>query len=455
MSIDQLVARFSNPDIETPNDPYHILNFQYPAVNLLPPGEAFYVDPPQNIPLRDKPPRNPKLLGMLDVNSYTMIPTASNPEPARGSKPHEELMTAVGRLSFYSGTSSLKIVSWWDESYNVEAVAYRFRLDHQMNEEWHVGREFFLSSKDMCALLAHAGEYQWIRLVKHLTSRESDRAYYHVLSNMRSVESQWEDPNFWFEDWGARSHVRVAEVFRSKFVYKSRKWVNTVEAAEVEMKCGHIATVPRALFDNPTVEACFAAKCQWCFKPILDERDAEQYMIREETRMTAEFLKENQLWVKLDHEIEDGKFSFDAHELFTALEMSLRSLSPPRGACPPGFSFGAYPATKAILKAFRSDFENSEDAFEATGKLLIFHLYQKAVRTKLGSSEVPLGQAVRRPGFDEELNFWLRRAVNLTIASCKVKSQESEDSILQAMGAMNLQGATVGSIGELFEKMGI
>lgn len=453
MSIEELLSRLSNLDVDTPDEPYHVLNFQYPAEELLPEDVPPHLVPPRNMASRNQPPDGPRLLGMTDFSIYSMISSMSNPEPIRGVREHERLLSAVGELSRVQGTSVLKIVQYLDTQSERGEIFCRVRLETTTSSGFQIVRSFELNIREMNALRDHLYDYQGLRLLEHLIFCESDRAWYHVQANLRSIP-MWEYEENWIEWWATDLDKDFGKTFRNQFVYlRPQQGSDSREVIELGTRCGHSVTVDRVAFESITLEDCISANCQRCGKPILDDDTREDLKTRYDTEKAVEFIKKNELWIRLDHDIVDGEFAFAADEVLAALELSLRSFTPPRLACPPGFSFGDYPATKAILENFRVNFEDSEDILRTTGKDLARRLYQTAMNTTIGSSTVPIGQVVRRPRFKEDLEFWLRRAVNLANASCNKKAEE--ESLLEAMSELNLQGASVGSIERLLVGMGI
>ncbi|KAF2167156.1 hypothetical protein M409DRAFT_22585 [Zasmidium cellare ATCC 36951] len=461
MSVDELLSRFSSLEMEASAETYHILSLHYLARELLPSDTECYMCGPRNVCQRNRPPADPRLLGMLDYSFNTMISTSTRQEPICGQREHEKLLAAVADLSQFPGESVLKIASYFDDR-EFLCVVYRFRLQSATVNKFESTREFELNTNEMNALRSHWTEHPWTRLVDHLISRESDRAYYHVQEGVSPWEAYREEEEWleqpWREQWAVRQIPDVIEAFRSNLFHAdTEEKLKAVGVAELHTHCDHSITITRDAMEVLTPESCLAAKCPSCGKAIMTDYVVNEIRVSQESEKAVAFKKENKLWIRLDHRIVDGEFSFDADEIFTALEMSLRSLTPPKMACLPGYSFGDYRATKAVLEGFRDHFEDSDDVFEVTGIELAEHLYRTAMETKIGSSTIPLGQAVRRPRFKEDLEVWLRRAVNLAIASCRRKLEASmdEESMLKAMGGFDLGGGSVESIGAMFMRMGI
>ncbi|KAK4493785.1 hypothetical protein PRZ48_014970 [Zasmidium cellare] len=456
MSLDQLMNRLDCRNTDTRQNPYHILHYQFPAPELLPPGAKLHLEPPRFVAQRNRPPiSDPLALGMLDTAFYTMIPTASDPTIVRGQGKSQELLTAVEALSHFPGTSLLKISAHLNDTNGQQNIGYRFRLESETNNGFKVTKDFELDSIEMGRLREAPPEHRWVGLIDHLINRETDRAYMHVRSNMDIHHPGVSLDQMHAMGFGVDKKLDVVEVFKNSLVQLKSDTNN--RQIELGTRCGHSLTIDRVAFENIADEDCFSATCPQCKTSIIDDDTLAKVKVSQASEEVAVFRKNTYLWTRLDHEIPPGEFNFKAEELWPALEMSYQSLSPPALACLPVFSFGFYPATKAILKTFRSKWQDSLVDSDMFARELADSLFGIAMDTKMGSSEEPLWDAVYRPHFERDLRFWLRRAVNLSIASSRwrVEGPAEEDSLIEAMEGLNLQGASVASIGAMFEKLGL
>ncbi|EME88451.1 uncharacterized protein MYCFIDRAFT_83918 [Pseudocercospora fijiensis CIRAD86] len=439
-------------DTETP----HVLNFHYPACELLPASAQFPIlEVPKDVAYRDQPPQDHQLRDAFSTNFYVLLPPETRQQRLVTPDSHTGLITAVENLCTVQGSSSLRFVAAFDSSKG--AVVWRYLVTYHSGA-MEFKQRFELTSVQQAVLLRLAGTYKWIRMLEHLICRESDMAFYHVWDNLQKaypdadLEAEALD---WDAEWASAIKRTPGDLLNDRLA-SSNTFVDLSGKGVVKavLPCGHISPINLAGLKIMTANECLASKC-FCDSEILTDQDMREIAIKHEIDVCrANFLKRNLLWKKLDICInKQSVVTFTHSTILLALDATLDSLKAPKSIIPRSMCFANSYHARKLATRFKLRFNGpSQPEASTVGDLLAFLLDEAT--SALGGDE---GLHLLPPGIAAFVRQWIKRAVNF-LDLCRCDQQGKDHNALHQHGERFFyrcsgQQSNQESIDELLEKM--
>ncbi|KAF7197608.1 hypothetical protein HII31_01111 [Pseudocercospora fuligena] len=439
-------------DTEAP----HVLNFHYPACELMPAGSQFPIlEVPKDVAYRDQPPQDHQLRDVFSTSFYVVLPFEDRQQRPTSPNSQTGLITAINNLCTVRGSSSLRFVAAFDAS--KRAVVWRYLLTYK-SDSMDFKQRFELSSVQQAVLLRLAGSYKWIRMLEHLVCRESDMAFYHVMENLQVV---YPDVDLkaeildWDAEWASAAQNTPGDVLRNRLA-QCNTFVDLSgeDVVKVVLPCGHIFPINLANLKNMTATECLECKC-FCGSEILTDPDAREIAINYEIDVRrASFLKQNRLWKELDTRItKQSLITFTHSTLLLALGATLDSLKAPKSIIPRSMCFAHSYQAKKLVARFEARF-NAPNQPETTNVRDLLAVLLDEARFALGGDE---GLQLLPPGMTAFVCQWTKRAVNF-LDLCRCDQPGKDHHGLHQHGErflyqLQVQQNTEESIDELLEKM--
>lgn len=409
--------------------PGHILAFEFPAVDLLPPNTHVRIGKPFNIERRRQPDAN-SLHPDLGTEFFTIL----QPENTRSSASpldHEgsdRPIQAINSLRDTPGCSRLRVVIFnTKNTSSSDNLIVRFQL--QTNTfgpfgETSTKQEFELEEGGWFSLLFNLHSEPWVDLLHHLVSRASERAYFEVRSRLfeaYGAEVVAAEEERREEMWFSIPPRCVEELFFGRLQPVSDQDQDALSApggdrwVNVQLPCGHETLVRKMEIMALTAEACLTQQCPTCSARILQRSDDEEISLGEVCRRVEEYSMTNRMWRSLDDEgriSSKAMCSFDSRLILDVLDLSLNSFNAPRSICPTSLTpvILYSPATRAIMQHFGRCCSaevriSPSDLFDT--------LYGLAMETETGNGIV--ARIAMPPGWEQFLLRWIIRAINFLI----------------------------------------
>lgn len=413
--------------------PGHILAFEFPAVDLLPPNTHVRIGKPFNIEHRRRPDAN-SLHPDLGTEFFTIL-QPENTRPSSSPLDHEgsdRLIQAINSLRDIPGSTRLRVVIFnTKNTSSADSLIVRFQLQTSTSGPFgsaSTKQEFELEEGGWFSLLFNLHAEPWVDLLHHLINRASERAYFEVRSKLLEAygaEVVAAEERRREEMWFSLPPRCVEKLFFNCLrpvsgedqdaltATSGDRWVN------VKLPCGHETLVRKIEIVALTAEACLTQQCPTCSERIMSGSDDEEISLGAECKRVEEYRVTNKMWRSLDDE---GFISskaihiFNARSVLEVLDLALNSFNAPRSICPPSLiPVNLYsPATRTIMQHFGSVYGRCCAAEVRISPSEMFdELYSLAIETETGIGIV--GAIAMPPGWEQFLLRWIIRAINFLI----------------------------------------
>lgn len=282
------------------NFQHHTLRLIYPAIDLLPDDEEPAIEMPKGIQHREEPEIDALGLSDGDLEYFVRYATTNGlrnhsaiherePELLE-AHPHQlTLADSINRLSTFAGISELRAVSRCDDDihtrFQLTTVYYtNSGIFREHVQQWH------MNSVERGEMLRSFRSEEWVRLLSHLISGKTDRAWRSVIARMDEVyEEEWLDAqegrwHYRWDQYGLRGAKRLLmDRLVELFDCGDEMPMTKVDEAEylrdqgdihVRLPCGHEMTSPEnAISDMKALDA-WRARCRpTCDVRILTKED--------------------------------------------------------------------------------------------------------------------------------------------------------------------------------------
>lgn len=438
----QLAAQLGNLQLRVEDQktiPSHILNFKYPAVELLPTGVSPTFEEPVDISKRQPPSEFGCQVKTLGTKFFTFIEVDPKGEQydivnvAFGD--YKRLVKAVDDLKLFPGESSLGIVVYNSAPYlqRVTVLSYRFRLTTNRPDNSSSHQDFELSKDQFSCLYAFVEEKVWIDVLFDLVRLESERAFLEfqkVITEEYGNEFRVNVTSRWAWSWMGFPPRDLEQIFYSRLLPASGDdhlaWNSDRDAmVRAILPCGDEIDVQRSWVESFKGEACWHQKCRTCGCRIMGPSKMHQEEL-ERNRMfhlIRQNREEAESWLALEAlpPMEQVEL-FNSATLFDALEIALESFRMAEPVCHPALCPLNWDETEIIQRAF-------EDSYGDKSKAVLFHCSAEGL---CGELTVLAGEAVAEegftnltPGLEAFVNAWMLRTINLlSHRVCKKKGKE-------------------------------
>lgn len=348
----------------------HIISFQYPAPELLWPGdkEFLHLDTPANIEQRHSALNRHVQPPDFSIDFFCVLPIEERPVmPPQSHNDYQSVLRAVSLLETKQGTSTFSVVRLATQGACMN-IRTRIRIDSSLEGNLSLREDFELSEEQWQGLLRWSGGFQWIQVLKNLVYRESDRACYHVED---AVEKIW-------------------------------PW-NVILQHENHLN---------AMWDTRP--------------PRTTEGNESELAIGEQRRQLGEWLQQNALWKDLDNadfSLRTEVLQIKAGTLYHVFHAAFDSMKSVELLCPSSMAFVNLAETKTGLEALEAFPFGSEQIISGTAAQIQEGLFQKVKDAVIDSNRnTTLAQIPTVPGFWDSvkvllvrtMNFWLRRSCRKT-----------------------------------------
>ena len=392
---------------------HHILSLSYPDLSIsVPLNETVELTAPAMVEHRSPPPRDSRDMAIYETDFALALPLEKrNCDAKQYPSEYRRLFAAVEALKAGAGATKMGILRLhqeiWDEK------VFRVRLEtHWVGPSPKMPpQDFELSGADWEALVSFAKQRTWIEIMKHLVERASAKAYYHVRQRIvAECGSQVADQeeSSWSETWGTKLDKIASELFlaRLKPLYQN---IQHGEMPHFLLECGH--AYHRDSHETLRIEGirAFGEVCKEC-ETLIMKRDDDEYLDAvEERSRTWQFAKIQRVWASLvkDEKGPEKPKRFHAMTIFRILGAALDSLRSPAWVAPKSICPTTFEETSLVLEHLKSMFWGSNKSYEQSAGELLENLEYEALGVRV--DDVPLGERVNPPGWDDFVARWLRR----------------------------------------------
>lgn len=392
---------------------HHVLRFSYPALEIpIQPTEVVEFGPPSQVGHRSRPPNDSGDLAIYDTDFSLSLPLQGLRESGRRrSNEYMRLFAAVEGLKECAGTTVLGVVrvhqQIWDET------AFRVRLE----THW-VGpfpklppQDFELNGADWESLVSFAADREWIGVLKHLVTRASAKAYYHVRER---ITAEWgpqgvqAEEDLWPSTWGVNPAMYAADLFQSRLT-PIRENIAVGVMPELALECGHGFRMTCREAANVNGNTVHREVCATCKVRIFKPEDEDYLNAVIQRNDTYRFQRMQKVWIGLVGCIREAEKPrrFHAMSIFRILGAALDSLRSPESVAPSTICPSNFEETKLVLEHLESMFWDQHLFYERTAEQLLEELENEALGVRIG--DATMGDRINPPGWNDFLARWLRR----------------------------------------------
>lgn len=418
----------------------HVLLFDFPSLSLLPEGVTEpFIHAPANVAWRDEPPNDKAEVGLLDNDFSVMLPSDGTYTPPHHFSPNVgEMVTQVQILTNHPGTSKLSGVCFHHPT--TGRLVYRFAVTTNTGTGFSPIKhgEFELDGDEYDTMQTNGSHIEWVRMLRHLVLRCSDRAYYHVRSRLQvhAARGSADEAVYWGAAWNSIPLRTLRELFQARMLptpnvdANSPKRPNFEPVHTVRLPCcpSRLTNITQSHIDNMTVNTLATATCPTCDAAILQPIDYQELQFRTEVHRRREHIDGVAAWKQLAACVEHDTpaQTFGPTAILIALTVAAQSM---RDAClvsPPEMSFVRLPETKRAIQTLEQFFHNRPDEVLTMGPRPMFWLLMDHVLdTEAEFIEKTIDQYGWKlgvsPGFEALMEEWLRRVVGFLVGRrCKV-----------------------------------
>ncbi|KAK4620062.1 hypothetical protein CLAFUW4_11510 [Fulvia fulva] len=414
MSLEQLLSHFDNLQLQNAPTHTHVVELVCPACNLLPDRDTVpCLDPPKYAAYMSRPPKNPASLGLIDTSFHAIVSSSIASGLLAEDGAHGELLKGIEDLVYVAGRSKLAIVPFFDR--NSRRFITRFQLETITKDGQTSTRTFDLGLENMEMLFDAVKSNGCISMVRHLLSRESLRAYYHV----RGQLSDWHGYSFvrdeeasWDVEWASSHKTDVEHVFLEKLSRLPCDAACGMESVRYILPCGHELSTTHAAIAAMSEDDCASACCQICGTRFLTGAEVLPYEVRLASKRCKRAARIHDHWTKLDRSPSPVKYGFDGKTLLDAIRAALRGfatfelISPASQSVP---RHGSIAAIMEYLERILAEEGSIREEMPETMVVLLIDDILKRVRCNYGQ---PLIETSLPPGCGQFFRDWMLRAVN-------------------------------------------
>ncbi|KAK4553618.1 hypothetical protein LTR86_009414 [Recurvomyces mirabilis] len=399
-----------------------ILSMEYPAIELMPGGAELDIEQPSLVAQRERPPPDPRTIGIYDTSVFAVLPTSAiNPFAVQQS--HDsvtDLFTAIEAVVGEPGKSVLQMVSYSHDDGNT--VQHHFKLTTPSRKTATI----FLSDNQWRKLLKKQYRHPWLTMLSGLVYRRSARSYYHVRDHLYRAFGDHAlavDERAWLDRWDSHSPRSARHLLYARLHISSEE-PRDGKIAEL-LPCGHYENIRKIQIFAMKSPACSTYSCERCGCRVLLPEDDRELMLRTERRRMKEYTQTAAEWQKLDDQVLDHPMQslMHASALRCALAAALGSLRLPTLVCPPELSFLHFAETSAVFNELDDTLQNMNEVVARNAQELYEMLIDCVKVARFHGAESPLvvsGQLP--PGWSEDIKRWMTRAVNLlSQRSCSIR----------------------------------
>lgn len=402
---------------------HHAVSFNFPAFDIQHPHEIVQLDPPAKLEHRPRPPHDSRELALYDTDFTIALPVQKvMPNGRHYDAAHMRLFAAVEALRAGAGTTTVGVLrihqEIWDES------IYRIRLQ----TDWvgpfpkHPPQEFELNGVEWESLMSFAGQRPWIGVLKNLIERASAKAYYHVRDRITSRHGSAgvsNEEKLWPATWGTKQPLNAAALFQNRLILLNEN-IMACTMPQIMFECGHVSRLSCMQAAGVNSIDVMHEVCEICKVRVLKQEDDEYLHDVANKNATHTYQKLQRVWANLVHSVEapDRPRIFHSITIFRILGAAFESLQTPEWIAPAATCPSRCEETKEVLEHLESMFWDQNQWYTKTAEELLNDLEQEAMGVHVG--DVPLGEKVNPPGWDDFIARWLRRtAFFLAYRQCR------------------------------------
>lgn len=428
--------------------PHHEISLEYPALNLLFPGEAAWLPPPHLVEYRTKPQKEDLRLDFYAPEIYHYLHPK---QPTIDGKAFQDnrlalnVVQAIDSLSKAPGRSTISICPFKTAQNEIFVRLEIKRTSPNGSSDFLFWK---LSISDWTALHDAQSSRPWLQLLMDVVHRKTASTYLIASQKLQAQNGYlWRgDADNWERKWNTRSARHAVTLFQNRLKMpgsRLRISARDFDAAaargegkcQVQLPCGHEIQISKDDFQDIREENCKGQTCPTCDALILQKSDIEE---AEMCINEAEFqhaVKMSDGWTELGwNDLSTSLVRFDKSILLMALHSAAWSLKAPALIASKYLNpFGAE-ETDIALRALEAWLQMQQQAIlrspselvEALGNLVLTEL--RVTSAEPNALEVPTP-----PGWKNFLQLWLTRAVKFAYQrGCDEIGEEHEGTHLHA-----------------------
>lgn len=367
---------------------YHELKIEYPVLDLLPADNTATptLAPPAHRGFREKPDSSKYHLNLSGTDYIVRLPLESGSSPLQ-LVPLERpsVFTTLIGLLVTPGRSWLQFATYFDRE---QGERYRFRLSTERHDgQVEVVAETELSRPAWAVEKSSFRRETWMRLVRDLLIRYSDRAYWHVHERLKGY--RWYLKQAADEDWDWEDGFNSIQFFGKQFSMDARPRPGEDGGSYedewyVHLPCAHQQVMTFRQLQTMTAGECLRSRCGTCDLPVVkDDNPFRDWLTLHRGReRRARFSAREGNWHRLDEEFPLGnrRVSIRTGLLCKALQHAKSSILPPRSASPRSLPMEGYGDALKILEQFSTQLGGMDDEIACTSAELYEELLRKLDR---------------------------------------------------------------------------
>jgi hypothetical protein len=402
----------------------HVLNFKFPAVELLDSGSEPFFTKPSDIGHRLPPSTTSCQSKSIGTKFFTIFFIGQEDHPfdvtdvAYGD--YKRLVIAIDDLKLRPGESSLGIVCYNATSHlqSLVQLRYRFRLTTSVDGNARY-EDFELDEDQFGCLHDFVDEQDWIEILFGLVNMESERAFLEFISTVTEAYGD----NFastvdvqWGYQWLNCRPRTVEEIFKSRFQIPTYKeFVAFDEPGDITVRaslpCGHDIMLRKIWLESISGKACLMQECLYCRRRIMGSAVQDELERGEVWNEMMQYKEEVKSWLELEALPPMAQVTvFSSVTLIDAIMVALESFDMPEYVCPDAMCPISFMETEYIKNVFREAYGDKTKPvpFVCSAEDLCGDLTQIA-------SEAVAKEGITNltPGLEAFVNGWVLRAVNL------------------------------------------
>ncbi|KAF7192284.1 hypothetical protein HII31_06316 [Pseudocercospora fuligena] len=403
----------------------------------------YYLEDPANIQYREQPAT--KAFDMNDpdalvyatrLETFGDMSSANIPEYHVYGQSASALVDSIERLASAPGISKLRLVAGRKKGHTVYLARLTTKWITAAHEDGEV-RDFVLGDSSWISILEQRDGDSWAELLLDLVRRSSDRAYFHVLRQLRAHNASLAIA----EDGRLAMQWNTATLSSpNQLLVDSLPWLSgSSHESSAIFPCGHKshANAFYLLHHATEVEAAELA-CTTCGHYALTDSQYHRVKMWWDRCERAKFFLDTKCWAGLENSILDpqNRFQVTYDELTTTIEEVLSTLETPESIDPFGLCPTTYEETATVQLHFYNMTRDETGSFGVSLEDGPPTFFTSAINSLRCACYLELEDdldAVLPVGYLCFLRRWMERVFVLLATRAQAKDNELVESLVEMM----------------------